>query len=338
MPPLVSQRVIEPKRRRDMRKKIGSIVLAVSILLAWRPDTVMAARIGEKPEAVTLSQAANQTKTDERAAVLSEGSGTETDPYRIQDAGQLRLFADMVNGAEGAADPKLCAVLTKDIDLSAVCGDGIGSWTPIGTEANPYQGVFNGASFAIKGLYYNHSNVARVGLFGCNAGVIKNLGVAGSVTAGNYAGGVCGLNRGSVMGCYSAASVKGKRYTGGVCGYNDGGSINVCYNTGAVSGSKYVGGISGYNKNIVINCYNTAAVDGSDTSIGGICGYNRKTVSNCYNTGEVSGKGKDYIGSVCGYNHSASSFLNSYYLTTGTEKGNYGIAMARGRFASGEVC
>lgn len=179
MPPLVSQRVIEPKRRRDMRKKIGSIVLAVSILLAWMPDTVMAAKIGEKPEAVTLSQAANQTETDERAAVLSEGSGTETDPYRIQDAGQLRLFADMVNGAEGAADPKLCAVLTKDIDLSTLCGDDIGSWTPIGTKANPYKGIFDGASFVVKGLYYDNPSVSRAGLFGCNAGVIKNLGVAG---------------------------------------------------------------------------------------------------------------------------------------------------------------
>lgn len=163
--------------------------------------------------------------------------------------------------------------------------------------------------------------------------------VDADIAAGSYTGGVCGYNNGSITGCYSTASVKGASYTGGICGYNDAaGTVSICYNTGTVSGKKYVGGICGYNKNTTINCYNMGAVSGKTTSIGGICGYNKVLVSNCYNAGTVSSGGRNYIGSVCGYNHSASSFQNCYYLITGEEKGNYGVAMTQEQFASGEVC
>ncbi|MDE7359151.1 MAG: hypothetical protein K2N39_06955 [Lachnospiraceae bacterium] len=310
----------------------------------------MAANAGKNP-ALVHETADQETQTKQPAAVKTdiakpigthsslEGSGTETDPYRIKDAGQLRVFADLVNGVSGTPNTGICAVLTQNIDLSGVCGADIGSWTPIGTNTNPYKGTFDGGSFAVSGLYCQKPGASYAGLFASNAGTIKNLGVAGgSVSAGNYAGGLCGINKGTITGCYSAASVTGDRYTGGICGYNnDGATVSVCYNTGTINGSKYVGGICGYNKNTTSNCYNTGTVIGSGTSIGGICGYNKKLVSGCYNTGEVGG-GTSYVGSICGYNHSGSTFVNCYYLITGTEKGNYGVAMTAQQFASGEVC
>ncbi len=332
-----------------MRRKMCSYILIVTMLLVLMPDTAMAARM--EREAVPVQETAvreekeSQERTGKKDAAVAagvpvsmEGSGTASDPYRIKDGGQLRYFADMVNGAGGAPNTGLCAVLTQNIDLSGVCGADIGSWTPIGTDKNPYTGTFDGGSYTVSGLYYHKSNASYAGLFGCNAGTIRNLGVVGSdIAAGSYTGSVCGFSRGIITGCYNASSVKGARYTGGVCGYNDGGGIvSVCYNTGTVSGSKYVGGICGYNKNEASNCYNTGAVNSSGTSVGGICGYNKKLVSGCYNTGEVGGK--DYVGSVCGYNHSESAFLNCYYLITGTEKGNYGAGMTQQQFASGEVC
>lgn len=343
-----------------MRRKIGSMILVVCILLVWMPDTVMAARMERRQETAAAavqkvsdeeqketdgdadkSEKTNKTnKTASRAVgTIAEGSGSEADPYRIGDAETLRVFADLVNGVGGSANTGICAVLTGNIDLSGVCGAGIGSWTSIGKKAHPYTGTFDGAGFSVNGLYYSDLGGSYAGLFGYNSGVIKNLGVAGgSVEAGSYTGSVCGYNKGTIAGCYNAASVKGGRYTGGVCGNNEGGSVNVCYNTGEVSGEKYVGGVCGYNKNILTDCYNMGTVSGSSTSVGGVCGYNKKQVANCYNTGAVSGKGTDYVGSICGYNHSESSFLNCYYLTTGTENGNYGIAMTRERFAAGEVC
>ncbi|MCM1105070.1 MAG: hypothetical protein NC409_13310 [Clostridium sp.] len=313
-----------------MRRKTISFLLIVSMLFLLTPDTVMAAKV---EGASRLLEAA------ESDPAAMEGDGTEVSPYRIHNAEQLRSFADMVNGADGTPNTGLCAVLTQNIDLSGVCSEESGSWTPIGTDKNPYTGIFNGGSFQVSGLYCQRAKSSYAGLFGCNNGTIRNLGVTGSVAAGNYTGGVCGRNAGIITGCYSAAAVAGARYTGGICGYNDvTGTVNVCYHTGAVSGSKYVGGICGYNQNDTSSCYNMGTVNGSGTSVGGICGYNKKLVSGCYNTGEVSGKGKKYVGSVCGYNHSKSVFLNCYYLITGTEKGNYGVAMTLQQFASGEVC
>lgn len=323
-----------------MRKKIMGIILAVCTLLVLTPDTVMAAKMEET--SLSVQETAKQAADEETAGSPSvmEGVGTETAPYRIKNAEQFCAFADMVNGVNGAPDTGLCAVLMCDIDLSGVCGADINSWTPIGTSVNPYTGIFDGGSFVINGLYYHKSNSSYAGLFGYNAGLIKNLGVANAdIAGGSYTGSVCGYNSGTITGCYNAASVKGNDYTGGVCGYNDvGGTVSICYNMGAVSGRKYVGGICGYNKNTTVDCYNMGAINGKRTSIGGICGYNKAVLSNCFNTGSVNNGGRKYIGSVCGYNHSQSSFLNCYYLITGEEKGNYGVAMTQEQFASGEVC
>ncbi|MDE5939452.1 MAG: hypothetical protein K2H37_10265 [Lachnospiraceae bacterium] len=339
-----------------MYKRVWSFILTVGLLLALTSDPVMAAT-SERTSVIIQKTSAPKDQTAPAAseyppettkkqtaapvAVPSdlEGSGTVTDPYRIKDASQLRRFADAVNGIGGAPNTGICAVLTQNIDLSGVCGADTGSWTPIGSSANPYKGTFDGGSFAVSGLYCQKPGASYAGLFATNAGAIKNLGVAGgSVSAGSYAGGLCGINKGTITGCYSTASVSGDKYAGGICGSNDNGAtVSVCYNTGAVSGGKYVGGICGYNKNTTSDCYNTGAVTGTGTSIGGICGYNKKLLSGCYNTGEVSG-GTGHVGSICGYNHSGSTFLNCYYLITGTEKGNYGVGMTQQQFASGEVC
>ena len=320
-----------------MRKRILSVILAASMMLALTPNTAMAAKMDG--DSLQIQKTTEKEETAGSSSYM-EGLGTEASPYRIKNAEQLCIFADMVNGIDSAPNTGLCAVLTRDIDLSGICGADIGSWTPIGTDANPYTGIFDGGSYAITGLYYHKSNSSYAGLFGRNAGIIRNLEVMGAnVAAGSYTGGICGYNNGTIAGCYNATPVKGSKYTGGICGYNDGaGTVNICYNTGSVSGSKYVGGICGYNKNVADNCYNMGVVKGDSTSIGGICGYNKALVSNCFNTSTVSGGGKNYIGSVCGYNSSESSFLNCYYLITGEEKGNYGVGMTQEQFASGEVC
>ena len=46
------------------------------------------------------------------------GSGTETDPYQISTADQLKLFRDKVNDAKTEEETKICAVLTSAIDLN----------------------------------------------------------------------------------------------------------------------------------------------------------------------------------------------------------------------------
>lgn len=57
------------------------------------------------------------------------GSGTESDPYQIGTADQLKLFRDIVNGAGGQTQNRgAYAVLTADIDLNNE------AWTPIGPD------------------------------------------------------------------------------------------------------------------------------------------------------------------------------------------------------------
>ena len=57
------------------------------------------------------------------------GSGTETDPYQISTADQLKLFRDIVNGSNGQTQNRgAYAVLTANIDLNNE------PWTPIGPD------------------------------------------------------------------------------------------------------------------------------------------------------------------------------------------------------------
>ena len=79
------------------------------------------------------------------------GSGTETDPYQISTADQLKLFRDIVNGSNGQTQNRgAYAVLTANIDLNNE------PWTPIGnfTEGNKiyYEGTFDGGGYTISGL------------------------------------------------------------------------------------------------------------------------------------------------------------------------------------------
>ena len=75
---------------------------------------------------------------------LATGSGTKNDPYQIGTAEGLKWFRDKVNNAKNAAnnieDTKICAELTKDIDLSGE------EWSPIGIG----QGVYWGESFLLR--------------------------------------------------------------------------------------------------------------------------------------------------------------------------------------------
>ena len=121
---------------------------------------------------------------------LATGSGTETDPYRIGTAEGLKWFRDKVNNATKEPDTKICAELTKDIDLSGE------AWTPIGiggafyAGTPPYSGTFDGKGHTIKNLSIDRS-AHYVGLFGyVYGGTIRNLTVSGSVKGSEHTGGI----------------------------------------------------------------------------------------------------------------------------------------------------
>jgi len=226
------------------------------------------------------------------------GSGTESDPYQIGTAEQLKRFRDIVNGAGGQTQNRgAYAVLTTNIDLNNE------PWTPIGnyTEGNQiyYEGTFDGGGYTISGL--NVTGKFRcASLFGAvKGGTIKNLTVAGNVSH-NYSS--TGLD------CH----------VGGIVGSAlDAATIENCSNNCSVTGGSgdVIGGIAGSNINNarIIDCYNVGTITGTIMETGGVTGFNIGTISNCYNVGTIKMlHNSNAVGEIVGNN--VGTVKNCYYL------------------------
>ena len=225
------------------------------------------------------------------------GSGTEEDPYRINNAADLAYLASSVNGGESYEGKYF--VLNVNVNLNNY------SWTPIGTAATPFAGIFDGNGKKIIDVYINTSSSTYLGLFGYVSGTVKDLGIAsGTITltsssANSYVGGLVGYLSGTVENCYSNATVSGSAtqsvYVGGLVGYvNTGATVNNSYATGNATSSTstsnvfvYAGGLAGYNKgtiegslafgNVTAKGYNDA-----QSRNGGLAGRNDGTITDCY--------------------------------------------------------
>jgi len=196
------------------------------------------------------------------AGVL-EGEGTEENPYIINNIESLIKFAyNVTNGKTYAGE---YVKLTRNLDFKSAdsyinatrtdyeeygyvgplitaltTGKG---WIPIGVtestelQAYSFAGTFDGNGKTIKNLYINansEGNISKVyvGLFGCNYGVIKNLGlVDGNVYAELkndisfhlQVGMLAGMSFNEINGCYTTGQVSGamngsKSFNvGGIC-------------------------------------------------------------------------------------------------------------------------
>lgn len=263
------------------------------------------------------------------------GSGTETDPYQISTAAQLKLFRDIVNGTGGQTqNAGAHAKLMNDIVLNdgtfdengtytpGASGKTAETWTPIAYSGlfNEhttlyYTGTFDGQGHTIKGLYVSAGSGSHIedqvclGLFStAKNAVIRNVTVTGYVFgfAGNLGGIVGYLSDGTIENCANYCTVKstladteGPSYVGGIAGAMDKGSvIRDCYNTGTITVVEY-------------REWNMT---------GGVVGYSDDSaVSNCYNAGKVAGSW-NYNGEIAGgsnagdENGNPSTVSNCYYL------------------------
>ena len=244
--------------------------------------------------------------------------------YEIGSAEDLVWFANEVNENDKY---KINARLTANIDLSSVCSETLGSWTPI----SGYQGIFDGAGFEISGLYCTGQE--QGGLFGmlydANA-VVKNVTVRGYVSGTRYVGGIAGYLYSSgakIINCvnYATISVSNTSYTndilvGGIVGYLSGEEslVEDCINYGNVtaipkdsSSEVSAGGIAGQSStgSTIRNCANYGDIsDGDATStgwirFGGIVGFTRGNVIDCYNDGDLQQygiKNSQELGGIAG--------------------------------------
>ena len=163
------------------------------------------------------------------------------------------------------------------------------TWTPIGTNSDPFSGTFDGAGNTVSGLYIVNSSGSEQGLFGTVGGTVQNLAVSGSVSGGTNVGSIAGTvaSGGIVQNCYNTGSVNGVTNAGGITGsVASGGTVQNCYNIGSISGTTSVGGIAGSNAGTVSYSY---FLKGSsiNTSLGAV-GSGTSTSSGCFANNEGS--------------------------------------------------
>ncbi len=188
--------------------------------------------------------------------------GKKDSVYEIANAGQLFWFKELINGGSASANAVLTADITVTENLLDDQGNVIASvnhpWSPIGTQANSYNGIFHGQGHTISGLYFSGYSTNYAGLFGhtSSSAIIKELGVTDSfITANNYVGSICGYNGGTITNCFAKRNViNASTYAGGITGSNAN-SVSNCYSTASIYASSYSGGISGSNTGTVFNCY-----------------------------------------------------------------------------------
>ena len=301
-----------------MKKRIGSVLLALALCRALLPATALAE---------------DSAWDGNIATAFAGGRGTENDPYQIADGAQLAYLASEVN-KEGKTYENSYFVLTADIDLNNH------DWTPIG---NSFSGLlFNRTDYSLfagnlDGKGHTISNISMgaessplesdvFGLFGATGGKLSNVNLDGVTIYGTakndnvsgYVIGLAGALAGSASGPIENCHVTNLNMTmkipdanrrvywiGGLVGALDGRYIDECSVSGSITekaGKGSIGGLIGelgkaakitYSRSDVT--VNVKADSRGGANVGGFIGKgNGKTdaetiIRNCYATGNVTG-------------------------------------------------
>ena len=228
------------------------------------------------------------------SAPWTQGNGTQSNPYLIENEQQLAYLADMVSGGVSSYQ-NTYFLQTADFDMANR------AWTPIGDDTSrAFKGHYNGDNHQIERVFVNNSTYMFQGLFGCvSGGSVRNIKCEVRI---NHLSPV--LNR----------------YVGGVCAYLKNGTLDYCIHSGLISDSisyngsssdyNYVGGIVGIMQNSVVRrCGNTGEITVYQQSnsfakmrMAGIVGVAKGgSIALCYNRANISADGKwfDYRTSDC---------------------------------------
>lgn len=208
---------------------------------------------------------------------ILSGSGTESDPFKVSSAGDLKTFAKMVGG--GAKYQSAHYVLTSDIDCKNA---DIG---PIGDDLHPFRGVFDGQSHVIRNAVFVVKGDYQ-GLFGKadSSAELKNFGIKNYKMSGD--------------GAFTSAPV--------ACDYSSSQPIENVFASGVIditvkpprlmNWTVTVGGFVAKLDGKAVNCYSESSVSvsvistsSSDSAyVGGFVGNLTGEVEHCYFNGNVS--------------------------------------------------
>ena len=264
----------------------------------------------------------------EKIEYAAEGKDI-TEVKKITNIEDFKEFRESVNNGEDFNNTLI--KLSSDLDLENE------EWTPIGTAAHPFTGVFNGNGYKIKNLKLGELNEEyiitqgsynfnAIGIFGINKGIIKNIDVEGNeIKFDNeslvMAGTITGWNEGLVESCFNNVNISSNNIyaLGGIAGFNlPNGRVEKCQNSGAIGGEEmkktcYVGGICGGNGlgASIENCCNTGNIGVTSNldngMVGGITSENYGNIDFCYNIAEIKlsdtskeGRSAHAVGGICG--------------------------------------
>ena len=298
-----------------MKKRIGSVLLALALCLSLLPATALAAD----------GNGTTTTSTSTEMPAYSDGSGTADDPWLIASQADLIALAEFLNSGNAATfDTENAGVgnchgyyfkQTADIDLTGV------TWEPIGYSgsyyfAGNYDADGHSITNAVSTGKVDPDGFATAGIFGWVAfGSVENLHVknANFVATGqnnySYVGGIAGVCYGSsIKNCsVENSSLESRRNNnnncaGSIVGYSTGGTFEKCaaennqIRTMAYGGG-FVGEVDddpdyGVGNSTFTNCYgaNCTVISETDDSqgtsfSGGFAGEitaSTLTIQNCY--------------------------------------------------------
>ena len=224
------------------------------------------------------------------------GSGTEEDPYLIQNGADLAYIDQHMTAAENFKG--VYFKMTRSIDLGNHSMK-IGEYPGWGGR-KIFSGIFDGNNCSIINLNMTESGMGG-GLFSVVSGTVKNLTVYGTVLGDNkMVGGIVGwLYNGTLENCVNYVNVTstGDSETGAMVGTSEKGNIINCINYGSVVGKDSVGGIAGKASGTLTNSQNYGSVRGC-TNVGGIYGSvhnsGTPTVTDCVDSGTISAHNLTY--------------------------------------------
>ena len=293
-----------------MKKRILSGLLSLCLILLSAPAVW---RTGISAEAPGETDA----PWNGEATTPPEGSGTETDPYRIGTAAEFAWMNTQMTTTNKTYFSGTYFVLTADIDCN-------GKQLRIGTSSKSFGGVFDGKGYTVRNTHILlNLNVSPTGLFAyVKGGTVKNLNVAASSVS------------------TIAATDNGEKGTAGmIVGFLESGNLTGCTvdENCFVSATCYVGGLVGKAQNSNISyCVSNASVTVAPNdatkrqqkfclnfSVGGILGWSMggNTVAHCSNYGKValeniseikSGTNILCAGGIVGYHTAGDSVTDSY--------------------------
>ena len=240
----------------------------------------------------------------------------------------------------------LMAMTTNDSSARYVLGRNVtasGNWTPVGNNASPFMGVFDGLGHVVSNLTVTGTSDYQ-GMFGFIGvpALVQHIGLSNANVSGTrFVGALVGDNEGSIYRSHASGTVTAATNdaapitaVGGLVGLNNGvidssrSTVNVTA-TSDTGGNYYtgggqdggIGGLVGVSNSSISNSFATGNVAGL-RDVGGLVGWANFNVEASYATGAVSlaGNGNDRInvGGLVGHGGSMLGAATSFWNTQTT--------------------